>query len=532
MAPDLPGYLSLHLHAHLPFVRHPEDGNRAEEGWLHRAVAFSYLPLLRTFDRLAEEEVPFRVSLSLSPPLVAMLRDELLARRCARHLGWLCEVADREVRRTRRDPALRPLAIRYREEFQDLSRLFEERYRRDLVGAFRRLEDAGRLEIATSAATHAFLPLFALYPEAVRAQVAVAVSHHRRNFGREPGGFWLPECGHYPGLGEILADQGVRYFLVDSHGIVDAAPRPRYGVFAPVLAGGRTAAFGRDPEASAAVWGEGGYPGDADYRDFYRDIGWDLGTSQVRAMLRRGGQRQNLGVKYHRGIGHGGAQAPYHPGRARQRAEGHAAQFLEDRRRQLERLSARMPGVRPVVVAPYDAELFGHWWYEGPDFLYFLLRGAARASGGPRLATPGDYLRENPQAQLATPPACSWSAGGYAAAFLDGSNDWIYRHLHKAVERMIALAGEIAEPSPLVRRALDQAARELLLAQSSDWAFLLRTGTAVDYAIRRVREHVLLFTGLYDQIRQRRIDPGGLAALEARDNLFPEMDYRVFRARG
>jgi 1,4-alpha-glucan branching enzyme len=188
-----------------------------------------------------------------------------------------------------------------------------------------------------------------------------------------------------------------------------------------------------------------------------------------------------------------------------------------------------MGGVRPIVVAPYDAELYGHWWYEGPMFLDFLLRKVAFDQKVFRLATPGDYLRENPEQQLATPPMSSWGAGGYAGVWLDGSNDWVYRHLHKAAERMIALARDFRDPGALERRALNQAARELLLAQSSDWAFIMKTGTMVEYAIRRTKEHLLRFARLHDQLRSGRIDEGWLSHVEGKDNLFPEIDFAVYR---
>src|SRR5512142_2449434 len=174
MSPDVLGYVSLHLHAHLPFVRHPEYEDFLEEDWLYEGIGETYLPLLAVFDRLADEGVPFRISLTMTPPLVAMLRDELLMSRYARRLDSLCELADKEVHRTRNDGTFHALALHYQHEFRELRALFTDRYRRDLVGAFRRLEDAGRVEIITCAATHAFLPLLQQYPEAVRAQISVA----------------------------------------------------------------------------------------------------------------------------------------------------------------------------------------------------------------------------------------------------------------------------------------------------------------------------------------------------------------------
>lgn len=180
-----------------------------------------------------------------------------------------------------------------------------------------------------------------------------------------------------------------------------------------------------------------------------------------------------------------------------------------------------------MVVAPYDAELFGHWWFEGPVFLEQVIRRAAEQPTFV-LGTGSDYLRAEPTNQVATPPMCSWGAGGYAGVWLDGSNDWIYRHLLYLGKRMSELA-ERETDSPKLTRALNQAARELLLAQSSDWAFIMKTGTMVEYAIQRTQEHVSNFLRLDQEIRNDSIDEGWLGWLEYRNNLFPEIDYRIYR---
>ena len=184
---------------------------------------------------------------------------------------------------------------------------------------------------------------------------------------------------------------------------------------------------------------------------------------------------------------------------------------------------------KPVVVAPYDAELYGHWWFEGPWFLDFLIRKVAYDQRTFRLVTPSDDLREHPRNQVATPPLSSWGSGGYANMWLDGSNDWIYRHLHHCARQMVGLARDFPEATVLQRRALNQAARELLLAQSSDWAFIMKTGTMVDYAVRRTKEHVLRFLRLHDQVRGGNIDEPWLSHVESRNNIFPEIDYRVYQ---
>ncbi|WP_257456456.1 glycoside hydrolase family 57 protein [Archangium lipolyticum] len=524
------GSLAIVLHAHLPFVRHPEYEDFLEEDWLYEAISETYLPLLLVFDRLAEENVPFRVTMTLTPTLVTMLRDELLMERYARRLDQLCELGAREVHRTRNDPVFGRLAHFYRDHFESLRSAFRERYKRDLVGAFRRLQDAGHLEIITCNATHGFLPLMQQTPEAVRAQISVAANHYRLTFGRDAPGIWLAECGYFPGVEKYLAAERIRYFFVDTHGVMDATPRPLHGPFAPIYTEAGVAAYARDPESSQQVWSsEHGYPGDPVYREFYRDIGWDLDLDYVRPFIQPTGDRKNTGFKYYRITGKTQDKQPYDPDVARERAATHAGNFLFNREKQFEWLAGKMGGRKPVVVAPYDAELYGHWWFEGPWFLDALIRKVAFDQKTFRLVTASDDLAENPENQVATPPLSSWGAGGYANMWLDGSNDWIYRHLHHCARQMAALAKDHPDAPTLQRRALNQAARELLLAQSSDWAFIMKTGTMVDYAVRRTKEHILRFQRLHDQIRDGNIDEGWLSHIEGKNNLFPEIDYRVYR---
>lgn len=524
------GYLSILLHAHLPFVRHPEYDDFLEEDWLYEAITETYLPLLQVFDRLADEQVPFRISMTLTPTLVSMLRDELLMGRYARRLDRLCELSEKEVWRTRNDETFAALARFYRDHHFGLRRDFHDRYGRDLIGAFRRLQDAGHLDIVTCGATHGFLPLMNR-PESVRAQISVAANHYRMHFGRDPAGIWLPECGYTPGIEEFLAQENIRFFFVDTHAIAHASPRPLYGVYAPVFTDAGVAAFGRDPESSQQVWSaEHGYPGDALYREFYRDIGWDLDYDYVRPYIQPTGERKNTGIKYYRITGRRSQhKEPWDPNAARERAAVHAGNFLFNRQKQIDWLADQMPGRKPIVVAPYDAELYGHWWFEGPWFLEFLIRKVAFDQDNFALATPSDYLKENPENQVCTPTFSSWGERGYASMWLDGSNDWIYRHLHHCADRMVELARSNPEAEPLERRALNQAARELLLAQSSDWAFIMKTGTMVEYAVRRTKEHVARFLQLETQIRERRIDEGWLGWVESKNNVFPEIDYRVYQ---
>lgn len=524
------GSLALVLHAHLPYVRHPEHERFLEEDWLYEAIVETYLPLLEVFEGLVRDRVPFRISMTMSPPLVAMLRDDLLRSRAERHLLHLSELVDRELERTVDDPHFHYLARHYRERLDAAITLWR-RHDGDLVRAFGDIEAGGSLEILTCGATHGYLPLWRQHPESVRAQVHIAVAEHTRQFGRAPRGIWLPECGYFPGLDEVLAEAGLKYFLVDTHGVTHAEPTPRYGPYAPIFSpGSGMAAFARDAESSVQVWSkESGYPGDASYREFYRDIGWDLPLDYIGPWVQPTGDRKNTGIKYHRITGTGTHKEPYDPYWAKERAAEHASHFVWCREKQIEHLAGRM-GRPPVVVAPYDAELYGHWWYEGPMWIDFVLRKLAFDSTIVSTTHPAEYLTRMPTQQVATPAQSSWGDKGYHEVWLTDANAWIYPHAFRAAEQLRDLARSHHDDAPdLVQRVLRQLARELLLVQSSDWAFILRNKTMAEYATHRTVSHLRRFRRLAEMLWHHHIDEPWLAKVEATDNLFPTLDWRVYR---
>jgi 1,4-alpha-glucan branching enzyme len=522
------GYLCLVLHSHLPFVRHPEHENFLEEDWLYEAITETYIPLLWVYEKLVEDKIDFRVTMSMTPTLISMLTDGLLQERYSKHIGKLIELSHKEIERTSWQPQFQRLAIMYLNHFCRARDTFEK-YHRNLVTAFKNLQDLGKLEIITCGATHGYFPLMDSCKESVRAQLQVAVAHYEKNFGRKPRGIWLPECGYTPGHDELLKEAGIKYFFTDSHGVLHGTPRPKYGVFAPVYCKATgVACFARDLESSKQVWSSiEGYPGDYNYREFYRDIGFDLEFDYIKPYIHPDGVRINTGIKYYRITGPETEKQPYVAEWARDKAAEHAGNFLFNRQRQVEYLFDMMQK-KPIIISPYDAELYGHWWFEGPQWLDFLIRKTACDQDVIKMITPSEYLEESRRNQVITPSMSSWGWKGYSEMWLQGSNDWIYRHLHGASDRMTELSKSHPEgTNGLVKRALNQALRELLLAQSSDWAFILGTGTHTSYAVRRTKDHLIRFNRLYDEIKSHSIDEEWLSDIEYKDNLFPEIDYRV-----
>lgn len=550
------GYFSLILHAHLPFVRHPEYPEFLEEDWLYEAITEVYLPLIFIFQSQHEAGIRPRLTMNVSPPLCEMLADKLLQDRYTKHLENLIELADKEVFRTRNEAAeFSDAAGMYAKNLRASLDLWNDRYGRNLVNAFRELQDEGVLEIITCGATHGFLPLIST-EEARRAQVAVAVANYRKHFGRPPRGIWLPECAYETGVETLLKDAGIQYFIGDTHSILYGDPRPRFGVHAPVVCPDGTAVFARDLETSQQVWSaEVGYPGSPVYREFYRDVGWDLPLEYLKPHLHSDGTRRHLGLKYYRITGRDVPQnlkQPYIPALARERAAENSAHFIGERIRQAYKLRETFEGHPPLVVSPYDAELFGHWWYEGPQFLDFFFRQLHFDQTEIEAITPGDFLDSGLPIQVQRPSASSWGENGYYKVWLNEGNSWMYPYQHDAERRMteavnrFAASPESEIQSPglrntdfglwtldleLVRRVLSQMARELLLAESSDWAFQIYQGTTVQYSSNRFKAHVQRFNLLAGMLETGEFDHELLAEIEGRDNIFAEIDHSVYRSR-
>lgn len=509
-------------------MRHPEHEEFLEEDWLFEAITETYIPLIDTFEGLINDGVAFKVTVSLSPTLMAMFADPLLQDRYIKHIESLIDLAEHECERTKWQPQFNGLAHMYLDKFKRSRYVFVEKCGRNLIKAFRKLMDSGCVEVITCGATHGYLPLSHINKMAVRAQIKFAVDHFKKHFGAPPLGMWLPECGYNPPDDKYLAEFGVKYFMVDTHGILHGSPRPKYGVYAPIYTKSGVAAFGRDVDSSRAVWSaEEGYPGDHNYREFYRDIGFDLDYDYIRPYIHVDGTRVNTGMKYYRITGKTHNKLPYDPRVAAEKAAEHAGNFMFNRQKQIEYIHDVIQK-KPIIVSPYDAELYGHWWYEGPLFLNYLFRKIAYDQDTIRLVTPFQYLQENPRNQVITPSMSSWGWKGYSEVWLEGSNDWIYRHIHKAQARMIELSNAYYHENGIKGRALNQAARELLLLEASDWPFIMKTGTVVPYAVKRIKDHLGRFTRLYEDIRSNSIDERWLSDIEWRDNLFPEVDFKVY----
>jgi 1,4-alpha-glucan branching enzyme len=459
---------ALVLHAHLPWVREREPWTMAER-WLHEAIWECYLPLLDLLDELARTRTRALVTVSVSPTLASMLRDERLGQRFEAHLDALTELNASE-----RQPDLAP-AVAHHAERLTLARASWQDRGGDLLGALRAHQRAGHLELMTSAASHAYLPGLGAVPGAAAAQLSLGRASFSRLVEVEPDGVWLPECGYDEAVDLAVACSGYQHTVVDAHAISFSSPRVPAG--SPVVSPNGVICIPRDRATARLVWSRtDGYPGHPHYREFYRDVGFDRAAGELGPL----GADIMTGLKYHRITARGGARKePYDPEAALRQADEHAADFVAQ-------LQARAQAGETAAVAAYDAELFGHWWFEGPRFLRTMLRGV----GASELLSPTSPSRlARTRLPVAQPAASSWGRGGFGQVWLgERAAPW-WRPLHAAHREVATLARRGVEGT-LRARALEEAVRNVLLAESSDWLFMIDGDDLADYGRERLEGHL------------------------------------------
>ena len=508
------GKLALVLHAHLPYVRSAKPGS-LEEDWFFQALMECYLPLLQTLENSSQspEQNP-KITISLSPTLLALLEDKELKGRFPKWLSIRLKIL-KEANIDQRKAA-EHLTETINKQLDDWTKC-----KGNTIDRFASLQQSGAVDLLTCAATHGYLPLLRESPEAIIGQFKTAVREHLRLIGVRPLGIWLPECAYYEGLDSLMKDSGLRYAVLDGHGLLHAKPRPRFGLYAPICSKNGVAFFGRDGDSTLPVWSaKEGYPGDKVYREFHRDMGWDLPIESLRDINIK--EPRPLGLKLNRVTSQNtplDKKETYDPELASKKVKQHAKHYLKGRKEQLLKIEKAMGETSPLLVAPFDAELFGHWWFEGPKFLAELFRQAKEE--GVQFTRLRDVLNKSNKIQLCQPSPSSWGQGGFHNYWLNKSNAWIVHEWSKASRAMVAKSSQgVSTPSGI--RILQQAARELLLSQSSDWSFILRAGTTTKLAKDRIKLHLGRFWDLINALdNEDNLSEKLLSEIEKEDCLFP-----------
>jgi len=556
---------SLVLHTHLPMVvnhgRWPHGSD-----WLNEATFECYLPLLETAHRLVAEGISPKWTINLSPVLVEQLASPEFQKELVFYYQNVRRACGESRAHFQREGNTAIVQLTYFwEEFYERMWELHRRIGGDIPGTFSDLQRAGHLEIITCAATHGYLPLLST-DESIHLQLRTAVESHKRHFGQAPRGIWLPECayrpryewtppagpdrgsrrGVRPGIEEMLAAHNLEYFVADSHLVAagepvflyrdyiplrepmrDVSPAPlpvsaKRSPYAPYRVASRggtgsAVAFIRDPRTTLQVWSrEQGYPGEFQFLEFHKkhhpgglrfwritDSANDLGSKQV-----------------------------YDPKIAAEKIGLQASHFVGLVKETVEQASKGRQG---LVCSPYDSELFGHWWFEGPLWLEQI--GREMAKNGVRPMTLGEAIKAVPPQGPLQLPEGSWGEGGDHRVWLNSNTEWTWDRVYSAEREWVEQLRQGDGGNPELKRVLAQASRELLLLEASDWQFLITTGSARDYAERRVAEHYADFKRLSEMAHTVR---GGnplsteaaetLHRLEREDFIFPDLDPAWARA--
>jgi 1,4-alpha-glucan branching enzyme len=574
MTPNTPqnkslGYVTFALHSHLPYVVNHGTWPHGME-WLHEAAAETYLPLLRIFAELEKAGLALKANVNLSPILLEQLSHPVFKDELPKYLVRKIKAAHKDADdfTLQGEPNMVEVSRFWVHFYEQALRQFDQ-LGSNIVRGFQHFYDTGAIEIITCGATHGYFPLLGT-DASIRAQVKTGVETHERFFGRKPRGIWLPECGYRPagpwqfpvapsglppsqakqpfyreGVEQILAENGLQFFFVDTH-LVDSSTRftpyqmlaggvpvamevapeqPKKNFYRPYYAespdpDAQVAFFTRDPRTSVQVWsGDHGYPGDANYLEFHKKR-WPGGNRYWRIT----GSKIDLGLKQ-----------PYDPAVALERTREHAKHFVRITTETLERYGNNGAGA-PILTAPFDAELFGHWWFEGPEWLKNVALEFAKPESQIQLTSCADYLDEFPPAGYVALPEGSWGAESNNSVWLNDDTAWTWKHIYPAelAVQQIANSG-LWHDHPIAMRLVRQICRELMLLESSDWQFLITTKAARDYAEKRFNTHLEQFRALLDTWRRfestRQIPPEKvqeLEAIEMRDSVFPQIEPELW----
>jgi 1,4-alpha-glucan branching enzyme len=525
------GAFCLVLHSHLPYFRKAGKWPFGEEN-LFEAIVGTYLPLITALESLVAEGIRPRVTIGITPILAEQLADPYLQ---DEFVSWARRMArvsrEDEVRFTATDePGLADLARWHATEYETALADFQ-RLGSDLLVPFRQLQEQGAVELITSAATHCFSPLLGPH-QALQAQYAQGVATHERHFGVKPQGFWLPECAYRPGIGDAIDEAGLRYFFVESTAIEGGKPAgPALGLYAnlPIVAeplpetglstlepyqvaGSQVTVLGRHRDVGYQVWSQHtGYPGDGVYREFHK-------------------KHEHSGNRYWRLTGRDvelGDKLPYDPAIAKAHVELQAEHFVTVLNDHL-RAYHEETGRQGVLTVPFDTELFGHWWYEGVDWLKAVWRRLAQDPNVRPMSVSQALAMQPAVRRIELPAETSWGAGGTYFVWNNPDVAPMWPVIHAAEAEMVALATEFADATGPLAMALTQAARELVLLESSDWPFLVTTGQAAEWAQGRFDLHKLRFDLIVKTIRADEIDEAMVRRLAAEDNPFPDIDWRRY----
>jgi 1,4-alpha-glucan branching enzyme len=492
----------LALHAHLPYIKIPDKRFPLQELWLFQALTESYIPLILCFRSLLEDKIDFKITFSISPTLLSMLSDEYYKQKYDDYLRTLMELLRRRLSSSTGDQkkALYTLLNRV----QTISNFYIE-IKRDIINEIKILSQTGSVKLITTSATHAILPLFRFSDNIIRTQIETGIRSFKNAFGFKPDGFWLPEMGYFTGLDKLLSGIGVKYSFLEAHSVYLTDTRPSYGNYLPSITNSGLIIFPRELNLSNTIWSATtGYPGDNRYREFHFDYTFSLSDNELNQL---GIEKIPFGLKIYKITGKDKPKEYYDYEAAMQIVKIHSDDFI-NKINERSSLIQKHTGKNPVFTLPFDAELFGHWWYEGPEFLKQVIHKIS-LSKEIELISPEEI--DGSELEEVEPAESSWGREGFFKSWTNPECAWIYPKL----SQIDAKYNNICNNNTI---ASQRVMKEIMLASASDWTFFIANETSGDYARQRLEEHINAANKLLSGIEEGNPDE---AFILKRDKLYP-----------
>ncbi len=570
----LAGNYVLVLHSHLPWVLHHGTWPHGED-WLNEVTAECYIPLLNAFNELLNDGITPKVTIGITPVLCEQLAHpeypEIFKEYCKSKIEGA--KLDRNYYKERNYNGHQIYLAEYWQKwYSDRLDDFETKYDCNIVQSFRELQDRGAIEIITCAATHGYLPLLPT-EKSINMQIKLGKENYIKHFGREPRGIWLPECAYRPsyewhsylpiapynipqwrpGIEQFLAKHNINFFITDEKHIAEASPIGYYkdgnhDDFKPLwvenyhleksplkifnvassenVSNGTAKVFARHHDISMQVWsGKSGYPGNPDYLDFHKQEYenksrlryWRVTDSEADMMYKQlyypEWTEDKIDLQSNHYIHHLENSANYYKNNKYQDA---------------------------VICTPFDTELFGHWWFEGPRFIKAVLRGL-NFSPWVSTATCSEEIEKMNPSEVIRMNEGSWGENFNNDVWSNKDNVWTWEHIYNDENALTSFLDKypLKKLTKKALRILKQAYRELLLEQSSDWQFLIYTQSARDYAEIRLANHHNDFNkllGFAEKVQNKnrltKEEDNYLIECEKRDSLFEEIDLAWWNDEG
>ncbi|MCX8123992.1 MAG: DUF1957 domain-containing protein [Spirochaetes bacterium] len=473
--------LCILLHAHLPYVRNTSTLLPLEEVWLYQNIAECYIPLIQMCKKLVKKDIAPSISLSLSPTLLTMLQQKYYH---TRFKNWAAVMLDAVALLKKKNDRAHA-ALNFYHDFIINSLSYFEKINGDCVNAFGELFKTNSIELLTTAGTHPFFPLFRNYSFLLGLQIQAGIHLFERNFDTMPQGFWIPELGYFTGIDSCLCTHSIAYTFVNDRSVLLAKNLPSTANFFPAKTPLGLVVFPRDAVLSMKIWSShSGYPGHPVYREFHHDAMYELQELSPQF------EHRQLGLKIYAITGTQQKEY-YDPEKAKQIVQIHVDDFINTiltRASDVTRIIKRAP----VFMVPFDAELFGHWWFEGPLFLELLIEAIA-SRDDIACVTPQELLKAD--MEIIEPVESSWGKGNDFSTWYNAKVRWYVMELEKLLYRF----GRVVHENTA---AVQQCARELMLAMASDWQFMISTQSFPDYAQKRIEDHIHASSTILDIIER------------------------------